>query len=100
MSTPEQPDTENPFEPPQTTDNDPDKRRRRRTIFILGIFLVPLAAAIAGFVTCWAAVLPASALMNGPSLDTLLVVGELAFMVGAIAGLIAAIRFFQHLANK
>lgn len=99
MSTPEHPDTENPYEPPQAIDVDVEKRHRRVGLVVLGVFLVPLAAAIAGYVTCWAVVLPASSMFNYPNYGGLMVVGVLGFLVGAIAAGYGAVRLLMSLSK-
>jgi hypothetical protein len=75
---------ENPHEPPQTSVGRRGEKRRVM-LFALGVFLVPVAAVIAGYLACWGAAIPAATMAPSHNYLVPFLAGVIGFLVGAIA---------------
>jgi hypothetical protein len=92
MSTP--PEEQNPYEAPRA----PVERRgekRRVMLFALGVFLVPVAAIIGGYITCWGAMVPAAMMAPQDNYLVIMLAAFFGFLVGAIVAGWVVVRFLR-----
>lgn len=84
---------ENPYQPPQTSVGRRGEKRRVM-LFALGVFLVPVAAIIGGYISC-GAIVAAAMVVPEDNFPAVMLVALLGFVVGAIVAGWGVIYFLR-----